>query len=229
MNICQMVHPGKVSTAGEGRIAGQGLRRPLAGLLMVALFLGAAVPSPGWSASSELPMVSVRVQEQPLGEVLADLERKTGYAITVKEQWKDYPVEVGFKDKPLDKALKSILADFNHAIFFGPGKQIRIAIYTLKEYGGGDAAGSPAYVPPGPNPEEPPPVEPPPEEPERYDEEQSTPPEPMPEGQADMPNEEPTGEDAGEVQPAETQQGEAGEGENTPGEQEPDLPPGQSD
>jgi len=137
-------------------------------LLLVLFFFSGIDAHPAWSQASEQQKISVKAQDQPLNDVLADIARKTGYRISINDQWKEHRVAVAFRDKPLDKALKYILADFNHAIFFGPDNQIRIVIYSFKEHGESDTAPTPIYRP-----------EPPTEEPERVEEEPTEPQEPV--------------------------------------------------
>lgn len=181
--------------------------------LLLVLFLFSATNShPVWS-QTEQPIISVDAQDQPLGEVLADIERQTGYRITINDRWKGHRVEVAFRDRPLDKALKYILTDFNHAIFFGPGNQIKIVIYNPKDYGRSDT-GTPQISQP----------EPLPEEPVRIDEEPTEPQEPVAAEQDEPPPEESTdrNETAAEQEPEEPAAQNEGSGEENSEQTDPD-------
>lgn len=175
-------------------------------LLLVLFFFSATNSHLVWS-QTEQPIISVDAQDQPLSEVLADIERQTGYRITINDQWKGHRVAVAFRDKPLGKALQYILTDFNHAIFYGPDNQIKIVIYTPKDHDGSDA-GTPRISEP----------EPPPQEPVSGDEE------PMAVEQDETPAEESTDRDetAGEQEPVEPAAQNEGRGEENSEQIEPD-------
>lgn len=189
-------------------------------LLLVLFLLSGTNVHLAWSQASEQPTISVKAQDRPLGAVLADIARETGYRISINDQWKEHRVQVAFRDKPLDKALKYILADFNHAIFFGPDKLIKIVIYSPKDYSQSESAEPRTYYP-EPQPEPPPAVE----------EDLTEPSEPVPVEQDEKEPEEPAerGEAVEEREPDETAEGETSAGDrveevdqgSAPEEQEP--------
>jgi hypothetical protein len=74
-------------------------------------------------------IISVEVQAQPLGEVLADISEATGYQFSIHESWADFPITTSFKDEPMHQGLKKILRRLNNAIIYGSDGTIKILIY----------------------------------------------------------------------------------------------------
>ena len=74
-------------------------------------------------------LISLKVENKPLVEVLDDVSKATGYELIIDEIWADLPVTVRFDNLPLDQALKLILANVNNAIIYGSDGKILINIY----------------------------------------------------------------------------------------------------
>lgn len=192
-------------------------------LLLVVIFFGLTAADLASTRAAEEPVISLQVQNQPLGRVLAGISQETGYTITINEQWRDYPIDATFRDKPLEKGLKYILSDFNHAIFFGPGKTIKIIVYAPKDFKKSDLPAAPVFQP-GPSPEEPQPREEPPEQEEQTSAgpEATAPEEPVERDEAaTAPDAGETGTDAGQSSEQPVEQAEP---ERTPEDQSPDSP-----
>jgi hypothetical protein len=73
--------------------------------------------------------ISLNIEEQPLGEVLAMITKMTGNAFIIDDQWIDMTVSISVEAKPLHKVLKSILSDLNSAIIYRSDGEIKIIIY----------------------------------------------------------------------------------------------------
>ena len=131
-------------------------------------------PAKSMSVSANDSLITMSVQNMPLGEVLEKLEEATGRTFTIDEQWQEIPVSVALDNVPLDRALKRILVNLNHVVIYGANAQVKIVVLGKEEPGGtsGRPAGPPVYNQPAP---EPPPLPLP-------DEAPSVSPEPEPEG-----------------------------------------------
>ena len=100
-------------------------------------------------------LITISVQNMPLGEVLEKIEETTDLKFNLDEQWKDIPVSVTLDKTPLDKALKRILVNLNNVIIYGSNDQVKIVVFGKAEPGSatGRPAGPPAYVQPQPLPQ----------------------------------------------------------------------------
>jgi hypothetical protein len=74
-------------------------------------------------------IISIDVEEQPLGKILAEISEETGYQFDIHESWQDFPITASFGEEPLHKALKKILRTLNNAIIYGSDGVIKILIY----------------------------------------------------------------------------------------------------
>jgi hypothetical protein len=164
-----------------------------------AILLLAASFSPVIAASASsvksLPendnLITISVQNMPLGEVLEKIEEATDLKFILDEQWKDIPVSVTLDKAPLDKALKRILVNLNNVIIYGSNDQVKIVVFGKAEPGSttGRPAGPPSYGQPLPVPQPPP----------LPDENPSVSEEPEPEGS-------PASEESAETAPADQEQ-----------------------
>jgi hypothetical protein len=103
-------------------------------------------------------LITISVQNMPLGEVLEKIEEATDLKFTLDEQWKDMPVSVTLDKAPLDKALKRILVNLNNVVIYGSNDQVKIVVFGKAEPGdaSGRPAGPPSYQQPLPVPQPPP-------------------------------------------------------------------------
>ena len=83
-------------------------------LCLVAIF-GACFSTPsGAAGGGPTPgdeLVSLNVQDKPLGEVLETISKATGYEFLVAREWLDFPVSASVNAVPLHKALKRMFGD----------------------------------------------------------------------------------------------------------------------
>jgi hypothetical protein len=73
--------------------------------------------------------LSLDLKDAALGDVLQLITKKTGYEFSIEDRWKNYPVSISIKDKPLHEALRRILGKFNSAIIYSPDRKLKIIIY----------------------------------------------------------------------------------------------------
>jgi type IV secretory pathway VirB10-like protein len=129
-------------------------------LLLAAPFspVAAASASSVENLSENDSLITISVQNMPLGEVLEKIEETTDLKFNLDEQWKDIPVSVTLDKTPLDKALKRILVNLNNVIIYGSNDQVKIVVFGKAEPGSatGRPAGPPSYVQPQPLPQPPP-------------------------------------------------------------------------
>ena len=83
----------------------------------------------GETASGD-ELISLNVEQKPLGEVLAMLTKITGHAFIIDDQWLDMAVSLSVKATPLHKALKIIFADISNAIIYQSDGKIKIIVYN---------------------------------------------------------------------------------------------------
>ena len=81
-------------------------------------------------------LISLEIENQPLGDVLEDLSAETGYQFSIDESWNDFPVTASIKNEPLHRGLKRILRNLNNAVIFGSDGTIRIKIYEQEKSSG---------------------------------------------------------------------------------------------
>jgi len=75
--------------------------------------------------------LSLDLRETALGDVLHLIEKKTGYKFIIEDRWKDVPVSISIKNKPLHEVLRRILNKFNSAVIYSPDGKLRIFIYDI--------------------------------------------------------------------------------------------------
>jgi hypothetical protein len=110
------------------------------GLIVFASLCFGAVEAAVAQPASRVPIVSLKVNNIPLGEALATLSRDTGYRFYLNPQWKAHPVSVDISKIPLEAALKRLLRNLNHSIVWESEDSIRIMVYGAS--GGAGSAGS---------------------------------------------------------------------------------------
>jgi hypothetical protein len=74
-------------------------------------------------------LISLNVDQKPLGEVLAMITKITGHVFIIDAQLLDMPVSISVKETPLHKALKFMFSDVNSAIIYKSDGQIKIIVY----------------------------------------------------------------------------------------------------
>lgn len=79
--------------------------------------------------SQDEPHLSLKVNNQPLSEVLKIITSDTGFRFKLNGEWSNYPVNASFENISLNRALKIILQGFNHAIIYESNKSIKIVVY----------------------------------------------------------------------------------------------------
>lgn len=145
------------------------------------------------SLSKNDSLITLSVQNMPLGEVLEKIEEATDLTFKLDDQWKDIPVSVTLDKTPLDKALKRILVNLNKVIIYGSNDQVKIVVFGKAEPGSatGRPAGPPSYVQPQPLPLPPPLPDENPSLSEEFEPEDSPPPEESAEKEPDNQDQQP--------------------------------------
>lgn len=75
-------------------------------------------------------LISLNLENWPLGEVLDAITEKTGHTFSISEEWLDFPVSVAVKDMPLHRVLKLIFTNLNNAIIYRSDGSIKIMVYA---------------------------------------------------------------------------------------------------
>jgi len=128
--------------------------------VLAAMAICIAVAGAGFGQDSDAePQITLESKNRPLGEVLDQISRETGYVFTIDESWQDRPIKASLQNVPLHRALKRILSSLNHALIYESETEIRIAIYG-EASPRGPGAPPPAYTAPRSPVEEPPEPEP---------------------------------------------------------------------
>jgi len=81
------------------------------------------------SESQDEPHISLKVKNQPLGDVLEIITLDTGFKFKLNDPWSTYPVNTSIENMPLHRGLKLILQGLNHTIIYGSDKGIKIVVY----------------------------------------------------------------------------------------------------
>jgi hypothetical protein len=102
-------------------------------LIAFTALINGAIETSAAQPESREPIVSLRINNLPLGEALATLSRDTGYRFHLDSQWKTYPVSVNASHIPLEKVLKRLLRNLNHSIIWESENAIRIMVYGESE------------------------------------------------------------------------------------------------
>ena len=81
------------------------------------------------SESLDEPHISLKVNNQRLGDVLEEITLDTGFEFKLNDQWSAYPVNASIENMPLNRGLKLILQGLNHAIIYESDKSIKIMVF----------------------------------------------------------------------------------------------------
>jgi len=65
-------------------------------------------------ASMQGDVISLKVNNEPLGGVLEKISKATGYTIVLKTDFEDVPVNVELNSVTLHDAIRRILQEYNH-------------------------------------------------------------------------------------------------------------------
>ena len=99
-------------------------------LLGLAGFSGFFMPTPAICDNSVADeIISLKVTDQPLGEVLETISIDVDCQFSIDESWQNFPVTASFDNEPLYRGLKLILQDINSAVIYGADRTIKIVIY----------------------------------------------------------------------------------------------------
>jgi hypothetical protein len=97
------------------------------------LILGAILLTAGGGvihrAAAQDSLISLTVNNQPLGEVLEAIASSSGYQFTLNQQWQDYPVSATINNLPLEQGLKRLLRNLNHTLIWESDREVTIMIY----------------------------------------------------------------------------------------------------
>jgi len=104
------------------------------------------------------PMINLTVENQPLGDVLGEITRETGYRFNLSQEWLDFPVSAAIDDLPLEQGLNRLLRNLNHTVVWEADQTVSIMVYGKVKPGSNDGsavsfASPPRPVPPEPEPE----------------------------------------------------------------------------
>jgi len=112
-------------------------------LLLAMLSLIFPIPSSaGNESKAGDELISLKVKDEPLGNVLNKISVATGYDISLDDKWQNYRVTASLEAVTLHEGLKRILRNLNSAIIYVSSKKIQIIIYDKT------ASESTTYAPP---------------------------------------------------------------------------------
>ena len=95
--------------------------------LIICLIGLLAAPAMATDAHNE-PVFSLTANADPLGDLLQDITRQTGYQFTLNSQWADHPVSAAITNVPLEQGLKRLLRSLNHTIIWESDRRIIITV-----------------------------------------------------------------------------------------------------
>lgn len=98
-------------------------------LLSILSFILPIPSSAGNESNAGDELISLKVKDEPLGNVLNKISTATGYDISLDNKWQNYRVTASLEDISLHEGLKRILRDLNSAIIYTSGRKIKIVIY----------------------------------------------------------------------------------------------------
>ena len=98
-------------------------------IFFLLCFLTGIVQQSKGAESQDEPLVSLKVNNQPLSAVLKIITSDTGYRFKLNDEWSNYPVKTAFENTSLNRALKIILQGLNHVIIYESNKSIKIVVY----------------------------------------------------------------------------------------------------
>ena len=79
--------------------------------------------------SQDEPHISLKVNNQPLSDVLKIIASDTGFRFKLNGEWNNYPINTSLENISLNRALKIILKGLNHVIIYESNKSIKIVVY----------------------------------------------------------------------------------------------------
>ncbi|MFO7554011.1 MAG: hypothetical protein R6W88_02290 [Desulfobacterales bacterium] len=116
-------------------------------LLLAMLSLIFPIPSSaGNESKAGDELISLKVKDEPLGNVLNKISVATGYDISLDDKWRNYRVTASLEEVSLHEGLKRILRNLNSAIIYVSSKKIQIIIYDKT------ASEDTSYAPPAGQP-----------------------------------------------------------------------------
>lgn len=86
-------------------------------------------PAVGNESNMGDELISLKVKDEPLADVLYKVSMTTGYEFVVDDEWQNYRVTASLEEVSLHKGLKRILKNLNSAIIYVSSKKIKIIIY----------------------------------------------------------------------------------------------------
>ena len=89
-----------------------------ASILIIGLIglLGSLLAAPSLATDAfDEPVFSLTADGEPLGDLLQDITRQTGYQFTLNGRWQDHPVNAAITNMPLEQGLKRLLRSLNQA------------------------------------------------------------------------------------------------------------------
>jgi hypothetical protein len=101
-------------------------------ILIIGLIglLGSVLAAPSLAAdASDEPLFSLTADAEPLGDLLHEIARQTGYQFTLDGQWQDHPVSAAITNLPLEQGLKRLLRSLNHTIIWDSDRHITIMVF----------------------------------------------------------------------------------------------------
>lgn len=82
------------------------------------------------AAAAQGQLISLTVNNQPLGQVLETLAGSGGVQFALNEQWKDHLVSAAIDNQPLEQVLKRLLRNLNHTVIWESDHTVTIMIYS---------------------------------------------------------------------------------------------------
>lgn len=98
-------------------------------LLSILSFISPIPSSAGNESNAGDELISLKVKDEPLGNVLNKISTATGYDISLDNKWQNYRVTASLEEVSLHEGLKRILRDLNSAIIYTSERKIKIVIY----------------------------------------------------------------------------------------------------
>jgi hypothetical protein len=80
-------------------------------------------------AATHAELISMTIEDEPLGDVLKKISMATGYEFSLDDSWQSYRVTASLEKVSLHKGLKRILRNLDNAIIYGSDRKIKIIIY----------------------------------------------------------------------------------------------------
>jgi len=97
--------------------------------------------------SKDEPRISLKAQNQPLGDVLKKISQDTGYKFKINGQWSRHPVNASIDNMPIIQGLKLILRGLNHAIIYESDNRVKILVYGKAESRQTDSSPTQSFTP----------------------------------------------------------------------------------